>query len=54
MYQVSSIEHRKIVAAVARSNARPPKSMRDFDWRLFLQTYSANVEDTDLAQRDPS
>ncbi len=54
MYQVSSIEHRKIVAAVARSNARPPKSMRDFDWRLFLQTYYAHVEDTDLAQRDPS
>ena len=54
MYQVSSIEHRKIVAAVARSAARPPKSMRDFDWRLFLHTYYAHVEDSDLVQRDPS
>jgi glutamate dehydrogenase len=54
MYQVSSIQHRKLVAAVARTAARPPKSMRDFDWRLFLQTYYAHVEDTDLAERDPA
>jgi glutamate dehydrogenase len=54
MYQVSSIQHRKIVAAVARTATRPPKSMRDFEWRLFLQTYYAHVEDTDLAGRDPA
>jgi len=54
MYQVSSLQHRKILATVARRSARPPKSMRGLDWRLFLQTYYANVEDTDLAGRDPA
>src|ERR1700735_4442775 len=53
MYQVSSEQHRRIIAAVWRSPVRPPKSMRGLDWRRFLQTYFANVDAKDLADRDP-
>jgi len=52
MYQVDSEQHRKLVAAIARSAVRPPKAMRHLDWRRFLQTYFANVETKDLADRD--
>jgi hypothetical protein len=38
MYQASSQQHRKVVAAAARS-AKPPKSMRVLDWPRFLQAY---------------
>src|SRR5580698_8301593 len=53
MYQVSSEQHRNIIAAILRSPVRPPKSMRSLDWRRFLQTYFANVDAKDLAERDP-
>jgi glutamate dehydrogenase len=53
MYQVSSEQHRGIVSAILRSPVRPPKSMRGLDWRRFLQTYFANVDDRDLADREP-
>src|SRR5882757_10501921 len=53
MYQVSSEQHRSIVSAILRSPVRPPKSMRGLDWRRFLQTYFANVDEKDLAERDP-
>ncbi|HEX3912885.1 MAG TPA: NAD-glutamate dehydrogenase [Steroidobacteraceae bacterium] len=53
MYQVSSEQHRDIVAAIMRSPVRPPKSMRDFDWRRFLQGYFANVDTKDLAEHEP-
>jgi glutamate dehydrogenase len=54
MYQVSSNQHRKLVSTVARSAVRPPKSMRNFDWRLYLQGYYAHVDDMDLVERDPA
>jgi glutamate dehydrogenase len=54
MYQVSSPQHRKLVAAIARSSVRPPKSMRGLDWRRFLQAYLANVDEKDLVDRDPA
>jgi glutamate dehydrogenase len=54
MYQVSSPQHRKLVAAIARSSIRPPKSMRGQDWRRFLQAYLANVDEKDLVDRDPA
>jgi glutamate dehydrogenase len=53
MYQVSSEQHRSIVAAILRSPARPPKSMRALDWRHYLQAYFANVETKDLADHEP-
>ena len=53
MYQVSSEQHRSIISAILRSPVRPPKSMRGLDWRRFLQTYFANVDSKDLADRDP-
>ncbi len=53
MYQVSSEQHRNIVSAILRSPVRPPKSMRGLEWRRFLQTYFANVDTKDLADRDP-
>jgi glutamate dehydrogenase len=53
MYQVSSEQHRSIVAAILRSPVRPPKSMRGLDWRRFLQTYFANVDAKDLTEHDP-
>ena len=54
MYQASSDQHRKIVAAVVRSSIRPPKSMRHVDWPRFLRHYYANVDTQDLAARDPA
>jgi len=53
MYQVFSAQHRSIVSAILRSPVRPSKSMRGLDWRRFLQTYFANVDSRDLADRDP-
>jgi glutamate dehydrogenase len=53
MYQASSKQHRKIVAAVVRASVRPPKSMRNLDWRRFLQGYYANVDAEELSARDP-
>jgi glutamate dehydrogenase len=53
MYQVSTEQHRGIVSAILRSPIRPPKSMRGLDWRRFLQTYFANVDSKDLADREP-
>ncbi len=52
MYQASSEQHRKFVAAVVRSGVRPPKSMRNLDWPRFLRAYYANVDAADLAARD--
>jgi glutamate dehydrogenase len=54
MYQASSEQHRKIVAAAARSAVRPPKSMRNLDWPRFLKAYYANVDAADLAAREPA
>src|SRR5580692_8798155 len=54
MYQASSEQHRKIVAAVARAGVRPPKAMRNLDWPRFLQAYYANVDAEDLAGREPA
>ncbi len=53
MYQVLSEQHRSIVSAILRSPVRPPKFMRGPAWRRFLQTYIANVDSRDLAERDP-
>jgi glutamate dehydrogenase len=53
MYQVLSEQHRDIVSAILRSPVRPPKFMRGLDWRRFLQSYFANVDSNDLAERDP-
>jgi glutamate dehydrogenase len=53
MYQVSTEQHRAVISAILRSPVRPPKSMRGLDWRRFLQTYFANVDAKDLAERDP-
>jgi glutamate dehydrogenase len=53
MYQVSSEQHRSVISAILRSPVRPPKSMRGFDWRQYLQTYFAHVDMSDLADRDP-
>ena len=53
MYQASSAQHRKIVAAIARSAVRPPKSMRNLDWRHFISAYYANVDAEELAARAP-
>ncbi len=54
MYQASSEQHRKIIAAITRSAVRPPKSMRHLDWAGFLQAYYANVDAEDLNARDPA
>src|SRR6202140_2421869 len=54
MYQASSEQHRKIVAAVVRSAIKPLKSMRDLDWPRFLKAYYANVDAVDLAAREPA
>src|ERR1700723_3051630 len=54
MYQASSEQHRKIVAAISRAGVRPPKSMRNLDWPRFLQAYYANVDAEDLAAREPA
>ena len=54
MYQASSVQHRKIVSAAARSAVKPPKSMRNIDWPRFLQAYYANVDAHDLAAREPA
>src|ERR1700691_1056961 len=54
MYQVSSEQHRKLVAAIARAGVRPPKAMRSLDWPRFLQAYYANVDAEDLAPREPA
>jgi glutamate dehydrogenase len=54
MYQASSEQHRKIVAAIARADVRPPKTMRNLDWPRFLQAYYANVDAEDLAGREPA
>jgi glutamate dehydrogenase len=54
MYQASSEQHRKIVAAIARAGVRPPKTMRNLDWPRFLQAYYANVDAEDLAAREPA
>jgi glutamate dehydrogenase len=54
MYQASSEQHRRIVAAVVRSAVKPPKSMRNLDWRRFLQAYYASVDAEDLASREPA
>ncbi len=54
MYQASSEQHRRIISAAARSAVRPPKSMRNLDWRRFLDTYYANVDSSDLAAREPA
>jgi glutamate dehydrogenase len=53
MYQVLSEQHRSIVSAILRSPVRPPKFMRRLDWRRFLQTYFANADSKDLAEREP-
>src|SRR5271167_650536 len=53
MYQGSSEQHRGLVAAITRSARRPPKELRDLDWRRFLRNYFANVDAKDLADRDP-
>jgi glutamate dehydrogenase len=53
MYQGSPEQHRSLVSAITRSAARPPKALRDLDWRGFLRTYFANVDAKDLADRDP-
>src|ERR1700692_4877526 len=53
MYQASSEQHRKIVAAIVRSAMGPPKSMRNLDWPGFLHAYYANVDAEDLAGREP-
>jgi len=53
MYQGSSEQHRILVAAIVRSAIRPPKPLRDLDWRRFLREYFANVDEKDLADRDP-
>src|SRR5258708_2972314 len=53
MYQVSSEEHRNIIAAILRSPVRRPKSMRGLDWRRFLQSYFANVDTKDLVDHEP-
>ena len=53
MYQVSSEQHRSIISAILRSPVRPPKSMHGSEWRRFLETYFANVDAKDLADRDP-
>jgi glutamate dehydrogenase len=54
MYQGASEQHRKIVAAIARSSIRPPKAMRSLDWPGFLQAYYAHVDAADLAAREPA
>ena len=54
MYQASSEQHRKIVAAIVRSGVKPPKSLRNVDWPRFLQAYYANVDAADLADREPA
>jgi glutamate dehydrogenase len=54
MYQASSQQHRKLVAAAARSGVKPPKSMRNLDWPRFLHAYFANVDAADLAAREPA
>src|SRR5713101_8330540 len=54
MYQASSEQHRKIVSAVVRSAVKPPKSIRNLDWRRFLEAYYANVDVEDLAAREPA
>jgi glutamate dehydrogenase len=53
MYQGSPEQHRSLVSAITRSAARPPKALRDLDWRGFLRAYFANVDAKDLADRDP-
>ena len=53
MYQGSSEQHRILVAAITRSAIRPSRPLRDLDWRRFLRTYFANVDEQDLADRDP-
>src|ERR1700722_13671140 len=54
MYQASSEQHRKFVSAIVGSAVRPPKVLRNVDWRRFLQAYYANVDAEDLAERDPA
>ena len=54
MYQASSEQHRRIVAAVVRSAVKPPKSMRNLDWPRFLRAYYASVDAQDLASREPA
>jgi glutamate dehydrogenase len=52
MYQVSSEQHRRLVAAMLRTAVRPPRSLSRVDWRDYLRVYFANAGE-DLLQRDP-
>src|ERR1700733_477997 len=54
MYQASSEQHRRIVAAVVRSAVKPSKSMRNLDWPRFVRAYYASVDAQDLASREPT
>jgi glutamate dehydrogenase len=54
MYQATSDQHRKIVAAIVRSAIRPPKALRSVDWPGFLLAYYANVDAEELAGREPA
>ena len=54
MYQATTEQHRKIVAAIVAAAARLPKSHAQRATRKrFLQAYYANVDAEDIAARDP-
>jgi glutamate dehydrogenase len=54
MFQVSSEQYRKAVAAVLHVRMRRPRNLKHLDWRRFLQTYLSHVDAEDLTGRDPN
>src|SRR6202167_5421084 len=54
MHQARTEQYRKIVSAIVAAAGSLPKSMRGIDPKHFLQVYYANVDDEDIADRDPA
>jgi glutamate dehydrogenase len=54
MFQVSSEQYRKAVAAVLHVRVRRPRNLKHLDWRRFLQTFLSHVDAEDLTSRDPT
>jgi glutamate dehydrogenase len=51
MHQASTVQYRRIVAAVVTAAARLPKSLRAPDYKRFLAAYYANVDADDMSAR---
>src|ERR1700683_2190080 len=54
MHQARTEQYRKIVSAIVAAAGSLSNSMRGTDPKHFLQVYYANVDDEDIANRDPA